>query len=227
MAQKVLVIAAHPDDEILGVGGTALKHTKAGDEVYCVIAAEGIGARYSDERNNLKEVKDLHVQSAKAASILGYKEIIFLHFPDNRMDSVDLLDVIKKIEEIVEKIKPDIIYTHHPGDVNIDHNICFKAAMTAARPIGKEKVLSIYTFETLSSTEWQIQPSEAFNPNTYVDIESEIEQKLDAMKQYVGEIRDYPHSRSLEGIRILAQFRGLQSGIKFAEAFCLMKRIII
>lgn len=222
----ILVIAAHPDDEILGIGGTVLKHKKQGDEVFCIIAAEGIGARYSKGIKRDDEVNELHDQTLEAAKILGYKEVFFLRFPDNRMDSVDLLDVVKKIEEIVNRVNPDIIYTHHEGDLNIDHNVCFRATMVATRPISDKKVKKIYTFETLSSSEWQSKDNHStFLPNTYINIEKEIDNKIEAMKRYSSELKDYPHPRSIEGIKILSQYRGLESGMKNAEALRLIREI--
>ncbi len=220
MKNKILVVAAHPDDEILGIGGTILKHSKAGDDVFCVIMGEGLAARRDATEDAIEK---LHEQSRNAGDVLGFREIRFFDFPDNRMDSVDLLDVVKKIESLIDEFDPDIIYTHHGNDLNIDHQICFQAVMTAARPIGSRQI-TIYTFETLSSTEWHDRKMQ-FMPNTYVDIADEIDGKIKAMKIYSDEIRAYPHPRSPEGIRIIAQFRGLESGLEFAEALRLVREI--
>lgn len=225
MHKRVLVVAAHPDDEVLGVGGTVLKHVKNMNEVYCVIAATGIAARYGNQADNSKEVKKHYKRAIEAGKILGFKKMFFLDFPDNRMDSVALLDVVKRIEDIISKVNPDIIYTHHHNDLNVDHRVCFQAVITACRPIGKNKVKKIFTFETLSSTEWQAKTGNSFLPNVYVNISGEIERKIKAMKKYKTEIRKYPHSRSEEGIRILSAYRGIECGMKNAEAFHLIKSI--
>lgn len=220
MKKKILVVVAHPDDEILGIGGTILKHKQNGDDIYCIITAEGIGSRY-DSEDTKEEVSILHTQSEQVAKKLGIKEIYLLGFPDNRMDTMDLLDIIKPIEKIISDINPDIIYTHHEHDLNIDHRLCFQAVMTICRPIG-DSVKSIYTFETLSSTEWQTRKQQ-FEPNMYINIEEYIEEKINIMKLYKDELREYPHPRSEEGIRILAQYRGLESGSRYAEALCLIR----
>ncbi|KYK25261.1 GlcNAc-PI de-N-acetylase [Euryarchaeota archaeon SM23-78] len=224
MKNRILVVSAHPDDEVLGVGGTIRKKVNQGNEAYCIIAAEGITSRNTKE--SAKELKKLHEQTLKASKIIGYKKVFFLNLPDNRMDSINLLDIIKKIEEIIEKIKPQIVYTHDLSDLNIDHRICFKAVMVATRPTNGCCVNEIYTFETLSSTEWQAKTNKIFQPNTYEDISNEIESKINALKEYKGEIRNYPHPRSERGVRILAKYRGLESGLENAEAFCLIRRII-
>jgi len=218
--KKVLIVAAHPDDEILGIGGTALKHIKNGDEVSCLILGEGVTSRETREGT----VEELHKDSLNAAEIIGFNDVFFSNFPDNRFDSVDLLDIIKEVEKYLEKVKPDIIYTHNENDLNIDHRITFQAVLTACRPCNKNCPEKIYTFETLSSTEWQTSDKQ-FKPNTYIDIEEEIEKKIEALGAYKSEVREYPHSRSLEGVRILAQYRGLEAGLKYAEAFCLIRGI--
>jgi len=219
---KVLVIAAHPDDEILGLGGTLIKHVKQGDEVFCLILGEGITSR---DNQNEEQVKKLHLQCQEAGRVIGFRKLFFSNFPDNRFDSIPLLGIIKEIEKYLEKIKPDIIYAHCGGDVNIDHQLTYEAVMVACRPCNNSCPKKIYAFETLSSTEWQLNPQNKFVPNVFVDIEQEIDKKIESFKKYESEIRDYPHSRSVEGIKILAHFRGLQCGLRFAEAFKLLREI--
>lgn len=219
MVNKVLVVAAHPDDEVLGVGGIAIKHARKGDEVYCLILGEGVTSRGAEETEVLYE------ECKEAGKIIGFKEIFLSKLPDNKFDSVPLLRIVKEIEQCLEKIKPDIIYTHHRGDVNIDHKLTFDAVVTACRPSNPLCPKEIYSFETLSSTEWQLDNKKTFAPDIYADIENEIEQKMMALKAYKSEIREYPHPRSAEGIKILAQFRGLQSGLKYAEAFKMVRSI--
>jgi N-acetylglucosamine malate deacetylase 1 len=222
MKNKVLVVAAHPDDELLGAGGTIIKHVAGGDEVYCLILGEGIMARSTGTNNDLER---LHHDSRKAGTVLGFREMFFSSFPDNSFDSVSLLSITKEVEKYIEKIHPNIVYTHHEHDLNIDHQLTFQATLTACRPCNDNCPREIYTFETLSSTEWQSKQGKQFSPAVYVNIADTIERKILAMREYQSEIRDYPHPRSAEGIKILAQYRGLESGLKFAEAFCLVRKI--
>ena len=222
MNKKILIIAAHPDDEILGAGGTLLKHQMAGDEIYCLILGEGLNSRGEASATALKKLQQ---DSLEAGKIIGFKETFFSNLPDNSFDSVSLLSIIKVVEDYIGQIKPEIIFTHHDNDLNIDHRRTFQAVITACRPGGSDCPKEIYTFETLSSTEWQAKTSRPFAPNTFVDIEEVIDQKIEALKKYTSEIREYPHPRSAEGLRILAQYRGLESGLKLAEAFCLIKKI--
>jgi len=222
MNKKILVIAAHPDDEILGVGGTINKHAKDNDKVYCLILGEGEKSR--KEENSDEKILELHNQARNAGRLIGFKEIFFLDFPDQKFDSVNLLDIIKKIEEYLEKIKPDIVYTHFENDLNIDHVLTFQAVITACRPCNENCPKEIYCFEVLSSTEWQLG-EKRFKPNIYINIENEIEDKIKAFQEYKSEIREHPHSRSIEGIEVLAKYRGLQCNKKYAEAFYLVRSI--
>ncbi len=219
---KVLIVAAHPDDEVLGVGGTVLRHIGEGDEVYCIIMAEGMASRNPiDSENALLELKD---DSKRVARFIGFKETFYFGFPDNCMDRINLLTVVKKVESVIDRVEPDIVYTHHEFDLNIDHRICFQSVITACRPISNK--IDIYTFETLSSTEWQSKNRvNVFVPNTYVDISRFMDRKLEAMRLYRSELCEYPHPRSIEGIKILAQKRGLESGLKYAEGCHLVRRI--
>ena len=222
---KVLVVAAHPDDEVLGCGGAIAKLAE-GYDIYTLILGEGITSREISDEEKKEELKELKKQSDEANKILGVKKVFFEKFPDNKFDTVPLLDIIKRIEGYISKIKPGIIYTHHYGDLNVDHRITFNAVLTACRPQKNSIVKRIYTFEVLSSTEWNNQTrGNIFIPNTYIGISRTIDKKLEAMKCYESEIRNYPHPRSLEGIKILAQKRGLEVGLKFAEAFCLIREI--
>lgn len=215
MNKKVLVIAAHRDDEVLGAGGAIAKHVRDGDEVCCLILGSAELCR---------ESVDMNKQALECAKILGIKEMFFENFPDNEFDSVSLLSITRKIEEYVARISPEIIYTHYENDLNIDHRLTFQAVITACRPCNEKGPREIYCFEVLSSTEWQLG-KERFSPNIYIDIENEIETKIQAMLEYKSEIRDYPHSRSIEGIKILAKYRGLECNKKFAEAFILIRGI--
>ena len=218
---KILIIGAHPDDEILGVGGTILKHVKAGDQVKILILGDGETARETGD------IAKRQNQAQTAAMALGVKDLILEKLPDNQFDSMPLLEVVKKIEKVISEFKPEIVYTHHGNDLNIDHQLTFQAVITACRPQPEFFVKKILTFETLSSTEWQNKTSDKiFLPNEYQDISEFIDKKIEILKNYQYELRLYPHPRSAEGIKILAQYRGLEVGFKYAEAFCLIRNII-
>lgn len=224
--KKILVVAAHPDDEILGVGATVAKHAAQGDEVYALILGEGQTSR-GEHREDISAdvVKELHQNTLESAEKVGYKEVYFADFSDNRFDQVDLLDVVKAVEHKIKEIQPEIIYTHYSGDLNIDHQYTARAVLTATRPIGDYPVKEIYAFETLSSTEWNFDYSAqpAFCPNVYVDITQFYANKEAAMKCYVSELCEYPHPRSLEGMDVLSRTRGIAAGMNRAEAFMLIR----
>lgn len=223
----ILVIAAHPDDEVLGCGGTIAKHAQSGDEVYCLILGEGVTSRYS-QRGEAKEeeLKQIRSEAEQAAKILGIKEVFFRDFPDNRFDTVPLLEIVKAIEQVKEELKPDVIYTHHQGDLNIDHQITFRAVLTACRPMKNETVKEIYCFEIPSSTEWSSPDAQNyFMPNVFVDITETLDNKIEALKAYQGEVREYPHPRSPEALRAIAMKWGSTVGCEAAEAFELIRSI--
>lgn len=228
MNKKVLVVAAHPDDEILGCGGTIIKHSLDGDDVYVLIMAEGLTSR--DNSRNVdyreKELRELHSKSMEAAKIMGVKDVRLLSFPDNRMDGIELLDVVKKVEEVVEAVKPEIVYTHHAGDVNIDHTVTHNAVITACRSLPDCTVKTLLFFETLSSTEWQMMTSDKmFYPNWYENITDVFDKKIEALKCYDSEMREYPHPRSYINVEHLARYRGMIIGCNMAEAFSLGRMI--
>ncbi len=225
---KVLIVAAHPDDEILGCGGTIAKWSKQGKEINSIIMSEGATSR--DNKRNYEsrksELSGLKNSANEAAKILGVSSIEFFDFPDNRMDSVDLLDVIKKIENKIALFKPSMILTHHVGDLNIDHQIIHRAVITASRPQLNNSVKCLLAFETPSSTEWQTSPSNYFKPNWFEDISETLELKISALKKYKSEMRKWPHPRSLLGIEYLAKWRGACNGFNSAEAFMLLRNVI-
>jgi LmbE family N-acetylglucosaminyl deacetylase len=225
---RVLVVAAHPDDEVLGCGGTMARLASEGHEVYLSIVAEGMTSRsWSRESADSAQVQVLHAQARKAAEVLGVKETILHGLPDNRLDTVPLLDVVKIIESLVQRISPERIYTHHPGDLNIDHQVVSRAVMTATRPMADCNVREIYQFEVPSSTEWAFQQcGENFRPNSFVDISKTLERKLEAMACYTSESRPFPHPRSPEALRAIAQRWGTVVGRDAAEAFQLVRAIV-
>ena len=171
---KILVAAAHPDDEILGCGGTAARMVKEGNEVYTLILGEGITSR-DDTREREKretEITQLKKQIHQANAVIGVKEVITYDFPDNRFDTVPLLDIIKVIENIKNKVKPGIVFTHYEQDLNIDHRIAYQEVITAMRPTTGETVKEIYSFEVLSSTEWNFPLR--FSPDVFFDISKSV-----------------------------------------------------
>jgi len=222
---KVLIVAAHPDDEILGCGGTIAKHGLSGDEVYCLILSEGVTSRYEKDALTTIWVADAKQKkeeaAIQAANILGMK-LYLRDFPDQQLDTIPLLEIVKTIEEVKDKVKPTIIYTHYKDDLNLDHRITFQACLTACRPLENETVKEIYSFEVPSSTEWG---THTFTPNVFVDISETFDKKIEALKCYESELRPYPHPRSLEAIKTLAMYRGYQSGLQLTEAFKLIRWI--
>ena len=233
---RVIIFVAHPDDEVLGMGGTILKHSQNGDFVKVVYLATGITSRRSTNFQNSvsyeqnenktnqiqKEIKNLRNDAKKSCNILKVKDSKFYDFPDNEMDRVPLLKIIKVIEKEIKETKPDRIYTHHFHDLNVDHRTVFNAVMTATRPI-RLNVKEIISFEVLSSTEWNYPMQ--FSPNYFVDIKSQLSAKIKAMKSYKNEIRNFPHPRSVENIKNVSQRWGSVSGKKAAEAFEIIRKI--
>jgi N-acetylglucosamine malate deacetylase 1 len=216
MNNKVLVVAAHPDDEVLGAGGAIINHVRDGDEVAILTMSDGETARSSGA-----DVRKRQLQCQQVAKFLGCQRLILNHLPDQRFDTVPFLDITQKIEKIIyDDVRPDIVYTHCPYDLNMDHRIIYQAVLTACRPGPSLCVKKLLSFETLSSTEWQMKDqANAFSPTYYTDITEHIYGKIEAMNLYRDEIRKYPHPRSAEGILTLAKYRGMQVGFKYSEAF--------
>ncbi len=222
-----LVVAAHPDDEVLGCGGTIARLTGEGHDVYVAILGEGITSRY-DKREQVDQeiIKELQARSRQVSKLLGVKELCLYDFPDNRFDTVPLLDVVKTVEKLINQFQPQTVYTHHGGDLNIDHVITHRAVMTATRPVENCPVKELYAFEVLSSTEWAFgQFHAAFQPNVFVDISATLETKIKAMQLYDSEARPFPHPRSPEALRVLAKRRGTVAGLAAAEAFEVIREI--
>lgn len=225
MTKKVLVVVAHPDDEVLGCGGTLAKFAATGHDVRLMILADGESSRV--EGGDLIEKIGFRKEAClQASKVIGIQDIVFFDFPDNRLDTVPLLDIVMKIEKYSQKFLPDIVFTHHGGDLNIDHRIAFEACMTAFRPIPGRSVKKIITFEVLSSTEWQspYHPL-TFKPNWFVSIGSTYDQKVKAFEFYREETREFPHPRSLAALRNLAEYRGAMIGCELAEAFMLIRSL--
>jgi LmbE family N-acetylglucosaminyl deacetylase len=219
---EVLVIAAHADDEVLGCGGTIARHAALGDKVHVVFMADGVGARGIDEGTALirrNKARD------NALDILGVSNCYSLDLPDNRMDGVSLLDIVQALESIIQRVQPATIYTHHYGDLNVDHRITHQAVITACRPQPGSSVKEILTFEVMSSTEWNSPGGDPFLPNLFVDISDFLAIKLQALEAYELEMRPSPHSRSIEHLEYLARHRGNSMGMNAAEAFMVMRSL--
>ena len=216
---KILIIAAHPDDEVLGCGGTIARLIKEGFEVYTLILGEGITSRddMRDRKRREEEITELKGEAKEANKILGVKEVFFYDFPDNRFDTVPFLDIVKVVEKVKNSINPEIIFTHYEMDLNIDHQITYRAVITATRPLKEETVKEIYSFEIPSSTEWRYPLN--FSPDVFFDISTTIDIKIRALGKYKTELKKYPHSRSLEGVKLIAKNWGIKVGLEYVEAF--------
>jgi len=218
---KILVVAAHPDDEVLGCGGTIARLAQEGNEVYIAILGEGITSRCAQrDQADPMQVEALHERSQRVAELLGAKELFTYDLPDNRFDTIPLLDIIKIIEGLIDDLQPQVVYTQHGGDLNIDHQIVYRATLTATRPMAGGPVKTVYAYEVNSSTEWAFQRfSPVFRPNHFVDIAETLETKIQAMALYESEVRVFPHPRSPKALRAAARRWGSVVGLMAAEAF--------
>lgn len=220
------MVAAHPDDEVLGCGGTIARHAKGGDEVYILILGEGVTSRGVEAEEMRGKIEELRRNARGAAAILGAKKIFTFDFPDNRFDTAPLLDIIKTIEKVKKEVDPEMVYTHHAWDLNIDHQVTFKSTLTAFRPLKGERVRKILSFEVPSSTEWVAPGAGNFIPNLFVDISKTLNKKIEALKAYKGEIREYPHPRSPKALKTIAERWGSSVGLRYAEAFVVVREVL-
>lgn len=227
-ARKVLIVAAHPDDEVLGCGGTAALLNRLGARIYIAILGEGVTSRYPDRSAApAAELSLLKTQCFACAALLGAQEPFLYDYPDNRFDTVALLDIVKTVEELVHRLEPDLILTHHGGDLNIDHALTFRAVLTAVRPQPGTPVAQLYTFHVPSATEWaHDRCGPRFSPNCFVDIAATLEQKLKAFGAYGGEGRPFPHPRSEAALRADAAYWGSVAGLPAAEPLQLVRSIV-
>jgi len=223
MSKNVLIVAAHPDDEVLGCGGVAARHVRRGDSVEVLIVAEGATSRGDGDG----AVAALADGARKAATVLGTRPPRFGGLPDNRLDTIALLDVVKLVEATGDEVRPDIVYTHHAGDLNIDHQVVARAVATAFRPLPDATVKALYSFETLSSSEWALPSADThFQPCRFENISDVLDLKLAALECYANEMRAFPHPRSIDAVTALARVRGATAGVAAAEAFCVFREII-
>jgi LmbE family N-acetylglucosaminyl deacetylase len=215
--RRVLAVVAHPDDEVLGCGGALALHVDAGDSVAVVIACEGESLRYGTGAVNQSE------NIREAAKVLGIDEVLPLSFADQRLDLLSLVELITPLEEAVERFQPHIVYCQYGGDINRDHYVLFQAALVATRPL-VAGLGTVFAFETASSTEWAYPRT--FIPDTWIDISTTLERKLQAMACYRSEVREYPHPRSLEALRHRAAHWGNQVSLPAAEVFMTVRRVL-
>ena len=217
---RILIIAAHPDDEILGCGGTILKLKKT-HQIKTIFLTNGVSSRTSSQNK-------IAIRKKECLSLFKHLKIdkpIFFNLPDNQLDKVPLLRIVKKIEVILKKYNPHTVFTHFENCLNVDHRIAYNATITACRPLKSISVKKILSFEILSSTDWSLFRKKQFQPNFFIDISKEIKGKISSLKFYKSEMRKYPHSRSIKSVESLARVRGVSSGCKFSEAFILVRNI--
>ena len=234
---KILILAAHPDDEVLGMGGTIKKLSKGGNDIKIIFMSTGILSRRKIEskvskqvftkdwmKKNENNIKSLRGDAKKAGKILGVNEIEFMDFPDNEMDIVSTLMITKSIENSIKDFKPNVVYTTPQNDVNVDHQKVFASTLVATRPYKNSILQEVISYEIPSSTEWFF-PSQ-FSPNIFVDISKEFTSKIKAIKAYKTEIREFPHPRSIEALEVITKRWGSVSGFNYAEAFRLVRTLI-
>jgi LmbE family N-acetylglucosaminyl deacetylase len=218
---RVVVIGAHPDDEILGAGGTLARHVKAGDEVHAIVVADGATSRAPDDM-----MATLETDATRAAKTIGFASIRLQSLPDQRLDTVPFIDLTQLIEAELSDIRPHVVYTHFPGDVNADHGLVARAAWTACRPYSRPQVRRFAVFETPSSTEWAWPLNDSsLQPNHFVDVSETLEIKIAAMECYKTELRDYPHPRSSRALRERAAYWGSQVGRLAVEPFRILREV--
>ena len=227
--KNVLVVAAHPDDEVLGCGATIARLADEGWSVHVVIVAEGATSRnvMRDPALHEQELSELARCAEVANGILGATSVKLLSLPDNRMDGMELLDVVKIVEAEIERHRPAMVLTHHAGDVNVDHRVLHDAVITACRPQPGHSVKTLLFFEVPSSTEWRPAASGMqFAPDYFYDATNFLDRKLEALNAYAPEMREFPHPRSIRAVEHLAGWRGATIGCAAAEAFMLGRAII-
>ncbi|MEQ8190918.1 MAG: PIG-L deacetylase family protein [Candidatus Eremiobacterota bacterium] len=218
---RILVIAAHPDDEVYGMGGTIAKLSSLGHQVYTLIVTEGCSTQYPNSPQIIEVKKEEALQCSR---ILNVKETIFGNLPDMKLDSLPHVEINAVIEKAIKTVKPDVVYTHHKGDINKDHRLVYESTLVACRPTPGQCVRKLLSYQVPSSTEWcGSNAEEIFIPNIFEEIEAFAEVKYQAISVYQTEIREYPHPRSLEYVRVWDQSTGMKVGLKQAEAFNLIR----
>jgi len=224
---RVLCVATHPDDEIIGVGGTLARHAAQGDDVHVSILSEAEPARYDEITPEVEaKMAERRDCTRNACAALGVDSVTFHGFPDNAFDDVPLLDIVKAVEDEIRAHDPDVIYTHHYGDLNLSHELTCRAVVTAARPLPESNVSSILAYETLSTSEWSVpHVVNAFQPTTFMDVSEHLDRKLDALTEHSTELREHPHPRNVENVRRNAKLWGAKAGVDAAEPFELLREV--
>ena len=225
--KKILVIAAHPDDEILGCGATLLYYKKLGYSIKVIFLSDGESSRNLKKNEKKKLIKLRSDQAKKVSKISKFLKPKFINYPDNQLDTIPILKIVQKIEKEIIRFKPSIIFTHYENDLNVDHQIAFKSVLTATRPKSKSFVRKIYCFEIPSNTDFSFKKNKnkIFVPNFYVNIEKYLKKKLELLRIYSGEMKRWPHQRSIKGIKVISNYRGSQIGVKNAEAFICIRNL--
>ncbi|SEW44466.1 N-acetylglucosaminyl deacetylase, LmbE family [Chitinophaga sp. YR573] len=220
--RNVVIISAHPDDEVLGAGGTLLKHAVAGDNIYWLIITNiAVNTGFSEER-----VRSRQIEIEEVAKRLRIKKTFKLDYPTMSLSSSSLLTMVPEISKVFEETKPEIIYCLNRSDAHSDHRVVFDAVASCTKSFRYPYIKRVLMYECISETEFApALPEKAFIPNYYVDISAYLEEKLDIMKLYASELGDHPFPRSLDNIKALAHFRGATAGVQYAEAFQLLKYI--
>lgn len=224
---NILIIASHPDDEVLGVGGTIARLASEGKNVSVLIVTDGSSSQYGSDPNLAGILKAKEEETRKCAEILGVKKVIYGGLPDMKLDTVDHIEINKVIEKVIDEIQPDTVFTHFWGDVNADHQNVYKSTLVAVRPLMGQVVKRLLCYRVPSSTEWTpCKPDTMFVPNVFIDISSVSQQKYDAFSMYATELREYPHPRSKRHLSELDTANGIQVGLRCAETFMLLREIL-
>lgn len=220
---RIIVVAPHADDEIIGCGATIAKHIQQGDEVVIIIATNAsIGAPELFSERNIQQVRE---EALEAHKLLGVKETVFLEFPAPALNAYPEYKISLELSKVFQRFNPTHLYLPHPGDIHQDHKAIYRASLVAARPQGTDKISKIYCYETLSETEWTPMQERPFVPNHFIDVTSIFHKKEEAMKCFKSQIKTFPHSRSLETFEALAKYRGATVGVERAEAFVVERQI--
>lgn len=223
MNKNILILAPHPDDEVLGCGATIKKLSDEGNQVFVLVASRGSKRLYDQTK-----VEVVRSEALEAHILLGVTKTFFLDFPAPELDTVPLADISREISKVLSEYKINVLYLPHRGDIHNDHRVVFNAGLVAARPVGDCSVVEIYAYETLSETEWAAPfGDDAFIPSCFVNVESTLEAKMEAMKCFKSQLKAFPNPRSLETIEALSKFRGATVGFKAAEAFMVIRQIFV
>ena len=225
--ERVLIIVAHPDDEVLGMGGTIYKYTSQGIEVDLLIVTDGSSSQYSQRSDIESILAAKKIETRKCADLLGINKIFYGNLPDMKLDAIPHIEINRVIEGVIDEVKPSIVYTHFSGDVNKDHRCVYESTLVACRPVKNQCVKKLFSYSVPSSTEWNIQTENSvYTPNWYEDISGEYaEIKYKAFSCYETEARPYPHPRSTEYLSILDSAEGLKVGLQAAESFILLRSV--